>query len=162
MTHFLRFGGLLAALLISANVYAGDIQIENAWTRATAPGQEAAGVDMTITSHQAAMLVGVSSPAAKTVELHRMTTEDGMMRMREVKSIELPAGKIFRLGKNGYHLMLNGLKAPLKEGESVPLTLSIRLGTQRVVKFATSATVKSLTETRASSHDDDHEQMKMH
>ena len=144
MTHFPRFGGLLTALLISASVYAGDIQIENAWTRATAPGQEAAGVDMTITSHQAATLVGVSSPAAKTVELHRMATEGGMMRMREVKSIELPAGKTLKLGESGYHLMLDGLKAPLQEGETVPLTLNIKVGKQGVVKLETKAEVKSL------------------
>jgi copper(I)-binding protein len=65
MIHLYRFGGLLAALLVSASVYAGDIQVENAWARATAPGQDVAGVDMTITSKQAAILIGVSSPVAK-------------------------------------------------------------------------------------------------
>jgi len=145
MTNLLRFSGLLAALFLSASVYAGDIQVENAWARATAPGQDAASVDMTLTSKHAATLVGVSTPVAGSAELHSMTSENGMMKMREVKSIELPAGKALNLGESGYHLMLNGLKAPLKEGETVPLTLNIRTGKQGVVKVKIRAEVRSLT-----------------
>ena len=148
MTNLYRFGGLLAALLMSASVYAGDIQVENAWARATAPGQDAAGVDLTITSKQAATLVGVSSAACKTVELHSMTSESGMMKMREVEAIELPAGKRVNLREGGYHLMLTGLKAPLKAGESVPLTLNIKVANKRMVKVETKAEVKPLTATR--------------
>ena len=154
MSKLNRFGWLAAALLVSFSSYAagnaGDIEISGAWSRATAPGQDAAAVDMTITSKQAATLVGVSSPVAKTAELHSMTTEGGMMRMREVQSIELPAGKPVNLKESGYHLMLNGLKAPLKEGESVPLTLSIKAGKQGVIKIETRAEVRSLHATKAS------------
>ena len=56
MSDLFRFGGLLAVLLLSPSVFAGDIQVEKAWARATAPGQDAAGVDLTITSKQAASL----------------------------------------------------------------------------------------------------------
>jgi copper(I)-binding protein len=161
MTNLLRFSGLLAALFISASVYAGDIQVENAWARATAPGQDAASVDLTITSKHAATLVGVSSPVAGSAELHSMVTEGGMMKMREVKSIELPAGKAMNLGESGYHLMLNGLKAPLKAGDSVPLTLSIKSGKQGVVKVETRAEVRSLTGTDDASHQDEHQHMNM-
>jgi copper(I)-binding protein len=159
MTNLLRFSGLLAALFISASVYAGDIQVENAWARATAPGQDAASVDLTITSKHAATLVGVSSPVATTAQLHSMVTEGGMMRMREVAFIALPAGKTVNLGESGYHLMLNGLKAPLKEGETVPLTLSIRVGKQGAVKVETRAEVRSLT--AAPPQKIEHQQMKM-
>lgn len=165
MSKLNRFGWLFAALLISFASYAAgntaDIEISGAWTRATAPGQDQAGVDLTITSKQDATLVGVSSPAAKTVELHSMTTEGGMMRMREVKTIELPAGKRVNLSESGYHLMLNGLKAPLKEGETLPLTLDIKVGKQAAVKIETKAEVRSLTATQAPSRDDDHMHMKM-
>ena len=115
MTHRYRFGGLLAGLLISVSVYAGEIQVENAWTRATIPGQDTAGVDLTITSKQAATFVGVSSPACKSVELHSMSMsrDGGMMKMREVETIALPAGKPVNLRAGGYHLMMTGLKAPL-------------------------------------------------
>jgi len=160
MTNLYRFGGLLAALLMSAGVYAGDIQVENAWTRASAPGQDAAGVDLTITSKQAAALVGVSSAACKTVELHSMTSESGMMKMREVEAIQLPAGKRVNLHEGGYHLMLTGLKAPLKAGESVPLTLSIKVANKRMVKVKTKAEVKPLTATIASPEEEEDEHLR--
>ncbi len=147
MKNLKRSGLLVLALLLSYAAYAagntGDIQVSAAWTRASAPGQDAGSVDMTITSKQAATLVGVSSPAAKSAELHSMMSMGGMMDMREVKAIELPAGKPVNLGDKGYHVMLNDLKAPLKEGSSVPLTLSIKVGAQ-VVKVETSAEVRSL------------------
>lgn len=157
MSKLIRFGWLAAALLVSFASYAGDIEISGAWTRATAPGQDQAGVDLSITSKQPATLVGVSSLACKAVELHSMTSKDGMMRMREVKTIELPAGKRVNLSESGYHLMLNGLKAPLKEGEIVPLTLSIKVANQGVVKVEAKAEVKSLTATKAESHQDEHQ-----
>lgn len=157
MSKLNRFGWLAAALLVSFASYAGDIEISGAWTRATAPGQDQAGVDITITSKQAATLVGVSSPVAVSAELHSMTSEGGMMRMREVQAIELPAGKRVNLGESGYHLMLNGLKVPLKEGEAVPLMLSIKVGKQGAVKIETRAEVKSLTATKAASQEDEHQ-----
>lgn len=141
--------GLLAGVLLSASVYAGDIiQIENARSRATAPGQDAADVDLTITSIHAARLVGVSSPACKTVELHSMTHQNGMMKMREVRFIELPAGKRVNLGESGYHLMLSGLKAPLNAGDSVPLTLQIKTGNKPMVQIETLVEVTPLTAAR--------------
>lgn len=161
MRNLNRFGWLAAALLASFASYAGDIEISGAWTRATAPGQDQAGVDLTITSKQPATLVGVSSPACKTMELHSMTTADGMMRMREVKTIELPAGKRVNLSESGYHLMLTGLKAPLKEGEIVPLTLSIKVVNQSVVKVETKSEVKSLTAAKATPQEDEHQHMHM-
>ena len=144
MTNLYRIGWLLAMLLLSARLYAGDIRVENAWARATAPGQDAAGVDLTITSKQAATLVGVSSPIARTAALHSMKEVNGMMRMREVESIELPAGKPMNLRESGYHLMLTGLKATLKDGETVPLMLRIKVGKQGVVKLETRVAVRSL------------------
>ena len=155
MSDLFRFGGLLAALLLSTSVFAGDIQVEKAWARATAPGQDAAGVDLTITSKQAATLVGASSPVCKTIELHSMTMahDRGMMKMGEVPAIELPAGKRVNLRDGGYHLMLNGLKAPLKAGDSVPLTLKIKVS-KRMVKIETKAEVRPLTTTSPATEPD--------
>ncbi len=159
-----RFGWLAAALLVSFASHAvgntDDIETSGGWIRATAPGQDQAGADLSITSKQSVTLIGASSPACKAVQLHTMTSENGMMRMREVKAIELPAGKRVNLRKSGYHLMMVGLKAPLKEGEMVPFTLSIKVDKHRVVKVETTAEVKSLTATEAESHDDEH--MHMH
>ena len=146
MSNLFRVGGLLAALLLSASVFASDIKVEKAWARATAPGQDSASVDLTITSKQDATLVGASSSACKTIELHSMTMthDSGMMKMREVTAIKLPAGKPVNLGENDYHLMLTGLKAPLKAGESVPLTLDIKVS-DRTVKVEAKAEVRPLT-----------------
>ena len=162
MAGLYRFGALLlGALVLSASVYAGDSQkkaqenarqnswqIENARSRATAPGQEAASVDLSITSQHAARLVGVSSPVSKSAEMHSMSHESGMMKMREVEFIELPAGQRVNLGESGYHLMLNGLKKPLNAGDSVPLTLSIKVGNKPVVQVETRVEVEPLNAAR--------------
>lgn len=147
MRNLNRFGWLVTALLLSASVYAGDIQVEGAWARATVPGQDSGMVNLSITSKQAASLVGIYSPVAGSVELHSMTHEGGMMKMREVKSIELPAGKAVDLGQSGYHVMLIGLKTPLKAGESLPLTLNIKVAGKGTVKIKTSAEIKPLVAT---------------
>lgn len=136
---------LLAAMLVSASVYAGDIQVEGAWSRATAPGQDTAMVDLSITSAKEAALVGFSSSACKTAQIHSMTHENGMMKMREVQSIALPAGHSVRLGEEGYHLMLIGLKGPLNAGDALPLTLNVKEA-GKVVKVEVKAEVKPMTD----------------
>jgi copper(I)-binding protein len=144
-----------AALLLVGNVYAADIEVAQVWSRATAPQQDSAMVDMRITSKQAASLVGVTTPAAASVELHTMSHDHGMMKMREVKSIDLPAGKAVSLGESGYHLMLIGLKAPLKAGSNIPLTLTIKTG-KDTVKVETQADVKPLTDSGEEAHSHHH------
>ncbi|HXU94108.1 MAG TPA: copper chaperone PCu(A)C [Gallionella sp.] len=156
MTNLLRIGALLAALSFNIGAYAGDIQVEGAWSRATAPGQADAMADLAITSKQAATLVGISSAACKSVELHSMTHEGGVMKMREVKTLELPAGKRVSLSEGGYHLMLIGLKAPLKAGEAVPLTLKIKTAGKREVSVEAKAEVKPLAEPKAEPAQDEH------
>ncbi len=74
-------------------------------------------------SHDARRLVRVDSSAAKTVELHNHINDNGVMKMRPVKDIEIPAMGEATLKPGSYHVMLIDLKAPLKEGGSVPLTL---------------------------------------
>jgi copper(I)-binding protein len=161
MRNSIRFGWFAAALLISFASYAADIEVSGGWIRATAPGQDQVGADLSIISKQSATLVGATSPACKSVQLHTMINENGMMKMREVKAIELPAGKRVNLRESGYHLMLIGLKAPLKEGATVPLTLSIKVPNQGIVKIDASAEVKSLTATQPSPDDDEHHHMQM-
>lgn len=139
-----KFIVLLLVMLFSVSAYAGDVQVENAWARATAPGQDSAMVDLTITSANDAQLVGVSSPVCKSAQMHSMKHEDGMMKMREVQEIELPAGRSVSLKESGYHLMLIGLHTPLKAGGSVPLTLNVKLA-GKTVKVDAVAEVKTIT-----------------
>ena len=148
MVNFYRFGGLLAALLLSISAHAGDIQVEGAWTRVTLPGQDMAMVYMSITSKQTATLVSVSSPASKTAEMHTMEHKNGMMKMYEVKSINLPANERLDMNMHGYHLVLGGLKAPLKAGATVPLTLNIEMADKRSVKVDVQAEVRPMKETK--------------
>jgi len=164
MYKLYRLASLLACLLLSANVYADDIQVKEAWARETAPGQGAGMADVTITSKQAATLVGFSSPVCEAPELHTMVHENGVMKMRQVKEVELPAGKRVNLMEGGYHLMLIGLKAPLKAGETVPLTLEIRQADKKTVKVEALAEVRPLIakEKEAAPADDTHMQHMKH
>lgn len=147
MNKLIKLCGLLGLLLVNGAFAADGVRVEGAWSRATAPGQNVAMMDMTIASDQAASLVGAASPACDSIEIHSMTHDNGMMKMRQVQSVELPAGERVELGKRGYHLMLLGLKKPLAVGESVPLTLTVRQGGKSPVKVEVKAEVRSLTET---------------
>lgn len=114
------------SFLLAASAWAADIRAQNAWARATAPGQAAAGVFMDLSADRPMSVVGGSSPASERVELHTMSMQDGVMVMRKVPEIRLPAGQVVQLKPGGLHIMLIGLKAPLQAGQSVPLTLQVR------------------------------------
>jgi len=113
---------VFAAAAFSANA---QVQIENPWSRATPPGAKVAAGYLVIRNRSAApdRLVGASSPAAARVETHVIEKQGEILRMREVKGYEVPAKGSFELRPGGPHLMLVDIKAPLKEGERVPVTL---------------------------------------
>ncbi|MBI5937479.1 MAG: copper chaperone PCu(A)C [Betaproteobacteria bacterium] len=117
---------LILGLSLSANAWAADIKIDEAWTRATAPGQHIGGAFMTLTADADLSLVDAASPVASSVEMHNMVMDKDVMVMRRIDRIALPKGKAVPLAPGGLHLMLFGLKAPLKTGERVPLTLTVR------------------------------------
>ncbi len=103
---------------------AGNIQITNAYTRATVPGQQVAGGFMKIENAGAAdQLLSVSSPVAGEVQLHEMAMDGTVMKMRQVKDIAVPANGSVELKPGGLHLMFMNIKAPLSAGETVPVKL---------------------------------------
>jgi copper(I)-binding protein len=104
---------------------AQSITVANAWVRGTVAAQTATAAFMEITSKDAAVLTGVSSPAAASAEVHEMHMDGNVMKMRALDKLELPAGKTVKLGPGGYHLMLLGLKRPLQPGTTIPLSLDI-------------------------------------
>lgn len=114
----------LAVLSLAA--LADPVRVENAWARATAPGQKVAAAFMDLTAGSDLRLVAATSPAAKTVELHRMSMDNGVMVMRAVPDIPLPKGQTVSLKPGGLHLMLIDLVAPLKEGSPTPVSLTLR------------------------------------
>lgn len=113
----------MAAMFMAAPALA-QVTVENAWARATPPGAKIAAGYLTIRNAGAAdKLVGASSPAAEKVETH-VTVKDGdISRMREAKGYAVPAKGKLELTPSGSHLMLVNIKAPLKEGDTVPLVL---------------------------------------
>lgn len=93
--------------------------------RPTPNGRDVTACYLTLTSSIDDRLVAVSSPDAAKGELHEMTTEDGIMRMRELPNgLALPAGQAVRLQPGGDHIMLMGLTRPLAAGDTVSLTLT--------------------------------------
>jgi copper(I)-binding protein len=97
----------------------------DAWVRGTVPAQTSTGAFVTLTSTVDAKILGASSPAAKTVEIHESMTMGGVNHMHAVEAVELPAGKPVSLKPGGHHVMLMGLAAPLKVGDNVPITFTL-------------------------------------
>jgi hypothetical protein len=118
----------LAWLLMGAALAAESVTTANAWVRATVPGQSVAGAYLDITSAAPAALIAAESPVAGKAELHTMTMDGGVMKMRPVEKIELPANQAVNLKPGGYHVMLIDVRRELKAGERVPLKLVVRDG----------------------------------
>jgi copper(I)-binding protein len=139
-----RFGGLLLAALVVGSTAAGcssggasaDLTITDAWARPSSATASAGAAYMTIQNNGTATdaLVGASSPAATTVEVHETVvmgspapgaSDDGaMMGMQPVKRLEIPAGATVELKPGSYHVMLIGLKQDLKAGATIEITLT--------------------------------------
>lgn len=133
------------ALLFAAQVQAGEVSVSDAWSRATAPGQEVGMVALVITSEKDARIVAVSSPASATAEIHTMTMDNGVMKMRQLEYLPLSAKKPATLGPGGDHLMLIGLKQALKAGETVALTLTVQFADKSTEKINVTAQIRALT-----------------
>ena len=121
---------VLAAIGVLATqpAWSANISVTDAWARATVPGQQVSGAYMQIQSDADARLLSASSPAVPRVEVHEMKMDGDVMRMRELKAIDLPKGKTVSLEPGGYHIMLMNLKKPIAAGEVVPLTLVVESG----------------------------------
>ena len=125
---FLAFVLLLAGIgAASAHSYKlGTLEIGHPWARATPPTAPTGGGYLSVknTGTEPDRLISISSPAAQTVQVHQMKMEGNVMRMRELDGpLEIKPGETVTLAPGGMHLMMMGLKEPLKQGEKVPLTL---------------------------------------
>jgi copper(I)-binding protein len=117
----------LATTAFALDVQVGDLTIDHPWSRATAATQANGAAYFTVTNAGAAdRIVAAASPKAERVELHTHDMDgEGVMRMRQVEAIELPAGETTALQPGGLHIMLLGLESPLVEGETYPLTITL-------------------------------------
>jgi periplasmic copper chaperone A len=130
---------LVAGLVLgagTASAQTGQLEVTNAWARATPGRSEVGAAYVTIQSPTADRLVAASSPVAKKAELHSMTMSGTVMQMRPVAAIAIPAGHPVTLAPEGLHIMLEGLKKPLRAGQSFPLTLTFEKAGTRTVKVA--------------------------
>jgi copper(I)-binding protein len=127
-----------------------QVEVENAWSRATPPGAKIAAGYLLIRNKaaEADKLIAASSPLAARVETHVTEKQGEVMRMREVKGYEVPAKGSFELKPTGAHLMLVDIKRPFKAGEKIPLVLRF----QNAGEIKTELEVKALGATAAHSH----------
>lgn len=117
----------------------GDLSISGAFTRASLPSARAGGafVNITNTGEAPDRLVGAAADFAEHVELHQMVFKDKVMVMSPVEGgLPIAPGETLSLAPGGYHVMLIGLKRPLKEGTEVPITLKFEKAGEISVPFA--------------------------
>lgn len=143
MSSKLSFLGLALALIAAPSL--AQVTVSDAWVRGTVPGQKATGAFMNLKSASDAALVSAASPAAGIVEIHEMAMDGGVMKMRAVDKLPLPAGKPVDLKPGGYHVMLMDLKQQLKEGETVAVTLVVEGKDGKKETIEVKAPVKALT-----------------
>jgi periplasmic copper chaperone A len=131
MRNYLFIG--LIALLV--NVFAvtpsiaGDVlRVTEVWSRATPPLAEVGAAYFIVENpnNSPDTLIEVASPVAERVEMHTHVMTDGMMMMRQLDSVEVPAGGNLEFKPGGNHVMLIGLERPLVAGERFPLTLRFK------------------------------------
>lgn len=111
------------------------LSVTKAWARATPGLAKNGGAYVTIVNRTGKddRLVAASGDVAARVEIHTHIMDNGVMRMRRVEGIDIPAGKTLNMRPGGYHVMLIGLHKPLKKGETFPITLTFRSGAKETV-----------------------------
>ncbi|MCK9687752.1 copper chaperone PCu(A)C [Scleromatobacter humisilvae] len=115
-----------AAVAVFATAAANaQVTVDKPWVRSTVAQQTTTAAYLTITSARGGKLVSASSPVAAAVDVHEMKMDGDLMKMRAVDAVPLPAGQPVEFKPNGLHVMLTGLKAPLKAGDVVPIKLVV-------------------------------------
>lgn len=116
----------IASILISACSKQDSIEIKNQWVRASNDGQDVSAAYMTIVSNEDTSLITIDSDVADVIEIHSMSMENGVMKMRMLDTLDLIAGKPTELSPGGFHLMLFDLKKPLAAGKEAHFTLHFK------------------------------------
>ncbi len=132
----------LFCLLVACGQPEQSVNVDDAWVRATKPGQEIAAGFMTLTSQENATLFKVESADIGKVELHSMSMNNGVMEMRMLDEIALEKGKPYKLEPGGYHLMLFDIKKPLTAGSNVTFKLFFKDAAGKVSTLEVSSPVR--------------------
>jgi copper(I)-binding protein len=144
MTLINRFFTFLTlTLLLSACEPNEGVAIMDNWVRANAPGQKVGAAYMTLLSAQDSTMIKAEADIAESVEIHSMSMENGVMKMRMLEELPLKAGKAEKLAPGGFHLMLFDLKKPLTAGDNVNFTLSFKDASGNITKQQVMLPIKS-------------------
>jgi hypothetical protein len=152
MSHMFKRTAALAAFGLAAAAAMAQTTVKEPWVRGTVAQQKATGAFMHITSAQGGKLVSAASPVAGVVEIHEMAMDKDVMKMRAIPGLDLPAGKAVELKPGGYHVMLMDLKQQLKDGDTVPLTLTVEGKDGKKETLELKAPVKALGAPAMSEH----------
>ena len=133
----------------------GGVAVHEAWARASAGAATNGAVYvMLMGGDRADTLVGASTPVAESADVHESIDDNGVMKMRSVAGVPIPAHGMVTFSPGGYHIMLMGLKRPLAAGQSFPLTLRFA----HAAPMTVDVTVRGLGHAAPT---DDHSHMKM-
>lgn len=139
-------------LSLSAMPALAQTTAKNAWVRGTVAQQKSTAMFGQLTSMQGGKLVAASSPVAGVVEIHEMSMDGNVMKMRTMSALDLPAGKTVELTPSGIHVMLIDLKQALKEGDVVPLSLVVEGKDGKRETIDVRASVRALGKADAGEH----------
>ncbi len=143
-----KWMGLILLACTAGSAWAaanGGVVVRNAWVGESVPGQTTASVQMVLTSTlQSGKLVMLESPAAGAVELQRLWPSGGKVKMSKVRNVRLSRGVPFEFGAKKTSIMMLNLKQPLKQGDHIPLTLTLMLANGEKVVMEVSVEVKAL------------------
>ena len=134
----------LALTFVIATPASAQVQVDTPWIRAAVPGQLSTGAFMDIRSEKKATIVKVESAIAGVTEIHPMEMKGNVMTMRAIDRLELPAGQPVRLAPGGQHIMLMDLKQPPKNGEIVPIKVTVEYADKKQETILVSAQVRGL------------------
>lgn len=131
----MKYLAFVAGLVMASAALAQPAQLEvnNAWARATAGKADTGAAYVTVQSPTTDRLVSASTPVAKKAELHTMSMQGMVMKMRPLSGLDIPAGQPVILKPGGEHIMLMGLNQPLRAGQTFPLTLDFEKAGSRTV-----------------------------
>lgn len=145
---------LIATSFISQQTLAQvtSVTVKDPWVRPTVAQQKVTGAFMQLTASQDMKLISVSTSVASSVEIHTMEMDKDVMKMREIKSLDLPSGKTIELKPGSYHIMMMGLKRAIKEGEIVNVTLHLEDKDKKQQTLEVKALAKSINNNTSAPH----------
>ena len=141
-SKFIAISTLFLGISLSASA---QVVVKDAWARATVAQQKSTGIFLQIESKKDAKLIKAKTDIAEMTEIHEMSMDNNVMKMREVESVTLPAGKLVELKPGGFHIMLMQLKNQVKVGDEIALTLTIETADKKQETIEVKAKARSMS-----------------